>query len=103
MLDLTSKLSAGCRVALGLVTLPDWTYYESPPHYLRPGRNPKVVFRLDRPEFKCEASQWKYTQRPANLPAVRKVVLVFYPLRGGEVHVDNLRLVKFKQPAGKQP
>jgi hypothetical protein len=96
MVDFHSRLPAGCRVAVGLVTMPDWSYVESPPAYVRPGPNGKVIFRLDRPNFKSEESEWKYTHRPPNLDAVRKVVILIYPIRGGTIEVDNLRLAKLK-------
>ena len=96
LIDVRSRLTAGCRMSVGLVTLPDWKYFESPPAYLRPGANPNVTVRLDLPNFKCEESEWKYNQRVRNLDKVRKVILLFYPLRGGTVQVDRLRLAKFK-------
>jgi len=103
MVDVTSKLSAGCRVSVGVVTMPGWKYFEAPPRYIRPGKNPKVVFRLDQPNFKSEDSQWKYNQRVANLSAVRRVVLLIYPIRGGSIRIDNVRLAKLKLIAEPQP
>ncbi|MFO7898181.1 MAG: DUF4159 domain-containing protein [Planctomycetota bacterium] len=102
VLDVDSRLSAGCRIAVGLITMPDWRYFESPPRYLKPGRNANVVFPLGGATFKSEASGWKYNQRVENLSAVRKVVLLIYPIRGGAVRVDDLRLAAFKKknPAG---
>ena len=95
VIDFNSKLTAGCRVAVGLVTMPDWKYVESSPVYLRPGDNPNVVFRLDQPTFKSADSGWKFNQR-AKLSALRKIVLLIYPLRAGVVEVDNVRLATFK-------
>ena len=99
LIDFTSELPAGCRIAVGLVTMPDWQYFESPPAYVRPGANPGVVFRLDRMDFKCEASGWQYNRPVANRSAVRQIVLLVYPICGGTIQVDNIRLAKFNVPA----
>jgi uncharacterized protein DUF4159/von Willebrand factor type A domain-containing protein len=100
LLDITSKMPAGCRVAVGLMTMPDWKYFESPPVYLRPGKNGNMMIRIDQPNFKTEASKWVFNQKVANLNAVRKIVLLIYPIRGGAVEIDNIRLGKLR-PAGK--
>jgi hypothetical protein len=102
VLDVTSRMPAGCRVAIGLITMPGWQYFESPPAYIRPGRNPNVVFRLDQPHFKCEASGWKFNRRVANLDSVRKLVLIVQPLRGGTLEIDNLRAATFRSEPGDE-
>jgi hypothetical protein len=96
VMDVTSRMPAGCRVAVGVITMPDWQYFESPPAYIRPGANPNVVFRLDQPNFKCEASGWKFNRRVANLSAVRKLVLIIQPLRAGKLEIDSLRVATFQ-------
>jgi len=96
LMDITSRMPAGCRVAIGLVTMPDWKYYESSPVFVRPGDNPNVLIRLDQPTFKTEAGEWKYNQKVEGLNAVRKVVVLIYPIRAGAIDFDNLRLGRLK-------
>lgn len=102
LMDFASELPAGCRIAVGLVTMPEWQYFESPPAYVRPGTNRNVVFRLDRPDYKCEASGWQYNRPIANRSAVRQIVILVYPICGGTIHVDNIRLAKFNAPTAAQ-
>ncbi|MFW6163056.1 MAG: hypothetical protein ACODAJ_09825 [Planctomycetota bacterium] len=94
VVDLDNKIDAGTRVALGLSTGKDWTYYESPPNFVEAGEHPSVVFDLTAPKYKTEAQSWEYSMRPGDLDDVRSLYLVFYPLGSGCVVVRRVRLAK---------
>ncbi|MFW6162073.1 MAG: hypothetical protein ACODAJ_04845, partial [Planctomycetota bacterium] len=92
--ELESKLDGGARLSLALITLPGWKYFESRPAFIKPGRN--------RVHFDLHAATWKtgepvpegdseYSRRVRNPQAIRRFVLLLYPLgRQGTVVVDRI-------------
>ena len=92
--ELESKLDTGARLALALITLPGWKYFESRPAFIKPGKQ-TVYFDLKAPTWKTgepvPEGQNEYCRRPENLDAVRRVVLLIYPLkRRGTVVFDKI-------------
>jgi len=98
-LDVDSKLAAKCGLSVAMHTVPGWKYFESPVVVIRPGINKDVVFRLDLPNFKCEASKWLHNRPIANRSDTRKLVLVIHPVVGGSIRINNLRVGAFQAPA----
>jgi hypothetical protein len=92
--DLQSEMNAGARVALGISTGEDWSYYESAPRYIRPGENPAVAFDLQEETFKSARKDWEYEDVPMNLERTQALYLVFYPISGGTVHVGQFKLAR---------
>jgi hypothetical protein len=93
-LNVESEMSAGARLALGISTGEDWTYYESAPRYIRPGENPLVAFDLAKETFKSEQTEWEYKTLPIDLEKTQALYLVFYPISGGTVRVGQLKLAR---------
>lgn len=94
--DLESRLSAGARLSIALVTLPGWKYFESVPAFIKPGRN-RVHFDLKAAAWKTgepvPEGQSEFRRRPLGLDAVRRVVLLLYPIeRTGTVVIDQIEL-----------
>ena len=92
--DVESKLTGGARVALGLVTMPDWKYFESVPAFIKPGRN-RIHFDLSGAAWKTGEAvpegQSEFSRRVSNLDAVRRIVLIIYPIeRQGTVVLDRI-------------
>ena len=94
VIKLNSRMRAGGRMALGISTGENRTYYESAPKYVRPGTNPDVVFDLTAATFKSEGSEWKYEAKVQNLAGVRAIHLVFYPISGGRITITSIELAK---------
>jgi hypothetical protein len=92
--DIESRLEGGARLALALITMPDWKYFESAPTFIKPGRN-RIHFDLRAATWKTgepvPEGQTEYSRRPAHLDAVRRFVLLLYPIeRGGTVVLDQI-------------
>jgi len=93
-IDVESRLEGGARIAIALITMPDWKYFESRPAFVKPGRQ-RVYFDL-------RAATWKtgepvpeggseYSRTPANLQAVRRFVVLLYPVqRTGTIVLDQI-------------
>lgn len=94
VLDVESKMTAGARLAVGLTCGEKHEYFESVPRYVRPGKNPDVVFDLTAASFKSGATQWQYKTKAGGLNHVRAVHLLFYPISSGEAVVRSMKLVK---------
>jgi len=94
VMKLNSRMKAGGRMAVGISTGENGTYFESAPKYIRPGENPDVVFDLTAATFKSEGSGWKYEVKAQNLGNVRAIHLLFYPISGGRVTINNIKLAK---------
>ena len=93
-IDLESRLDGGARLSIALTTMPDWKYYESRPAFLKPGRN-RVHFDLQQATWKTgdpvPDGQSEYCRRPENLDAVRRVVLLLYPIQSqGTIVLDRI-------------
>jgi uncharacterized protein YegL len=92
--EVESRLEGGARLALALITMPDWKYLESRPAFIKPGRN-QVHFDLRAATWKTgepvPEGQSEFSQRPANLQAARRVVLILYPIDSeGTVVFDRI-------------
>jgi len=92
--EVESKLDTGARLALALVTLPGWKYFESRPAFIKPGKQ-TVWFDLRGPTWKTgepvPEGQNEYCRRPENLDAVRRFVVLIYPLeRRGTMVFDKI-------------
>jgi len=94
VLELDSRMQTGTRVAVGLSTGKDWTYYESGARHVAAGESPKVAFDLTAPTFKSRATNWEYRARPGTLDDVRALYILFYPRAAGTVNVRNITLAK---------
>ena len=92
LVDIENRSPALVRVALGLSTLPDWNYFESPPVYIRPGPNPNIVFRLKGRDFKAASTNWEYRAALQNAGEVKKDFFLIYAVRPGTLRFDNIRL-----------
>jgi len=93
-IDIESRLEGGARLALALITMPDWKYFESRPAFIKPGRQ-RVFFDLRAEAWKTgepvPEGQSEYSRRPANLAAVRRFVLLLYPVQqAGSVILDQI-------------
>ena len=81
-------------MAVGLTCGEKHEYFETVPRYIKPGRNPDVVFDLVAASFKCAATKWEYRSKVRGVNDVRAVHLLFYPISSGEVVVRHMKLVK---------
>jgi hypothetical protein len=93
-IDIESRLEGGARLALALITMPDWKYFESRPAFIKPGRQ-RVYFDLRADAWKTgepvPEGQSEYSRRPANLGAVRRFVVLLYPVQqAGTVILDQI-------------
>ena len=92
--EIESRLEGGARVSLALSTMPDWKYFESRPAFLKPGRN-RIYFDLHTPTWKTgdpvPEGQSEHIRKVANPHAVRRVVLLLYPIQPeGTVVLDRI-------------
>ena len=94
LMNITSHLSGGCRVAVGFAGAGSGPYVETAPAYVRPGLNQDVVFDLRQPTFKSGTSKWQHTEAlPGGFRAQNLYILV-YPQQGsGSVELSNVRFV----------
>jgi hypothetical protein len=93
-IDVESRLDGGARLALALITMPDWKYVESRPAFIKPGKQ-RVFFDFRAPTWKTgepvAEGESEYCRRPANLGAVRRFVLLLYPVQQeGTVVFDRI-------------
>lgn len=94
VMDVFSPAPSGIAVAVAFDTGSGWTYYESIQKTLKQGWNKDVTFDLSATNFKCRASDWKYTQALTDKEDVRRVhILVYRPSKMEEqiVYIDNIR------------
>jgi hypothetical protein len=92
--EIESRLEGGARLSLALSTMPDWKYFESRPVFIKPGRN-RVYFDLRAAAWKTgepvPEGQSEHTRKVANPNAVRRVVLLLYPIQSeGTVVLDRI-------------
>lgn len=93
-IEVESRLEGGARLAIALITMPDWRYFESRPAFIKPGRQ-RVWFDLRAPTWKTgepvAEGESEYCRRPANLDAVRRCVILLYPVQpAGTVLLDQI-------------
>lgn len=94
VMDVFSPAPTGIAVAVAFDTGSGWTYYESTQKTMKQGWNKDVTFNLGATNFKCRASDWKYTQALADRDDIRRVhILVHRPSKMEEqiVYIDNIR------------
>jgi len=92
--EIDSRLSSGARLSVALITMPNWAYFESRPAFIKPGRN-RVHFELNTSTWKTgepvPEGQPEFCRRPANLDAVRRFVVLLYPIQPqGTVVFDRI-------------
>lgn len=93
-LQVSSDTQAPLKVSVAFGAAPDWHMYETPVLTLKPGKSQHTLtFRLDRPQFKSESSDWKHTCELPNDGRIGKMMILVegIPAAGGEVHIDNVR------------
>jgi len=82
--DVESRLEGGARLAIALITMPEWKYFESRPAFIKPGRQ-RVFFDLRAPSWKTgqpvAEGESEFSRRPTNLDAVRRFVVLLYPVQ----------------------
>ena len=96
LLDIMSTMPGLVRISLGVFTMPDWQYFESPPAFVKPGLNRDVFFSLQDGNYKCEATEWKHRSKVENRQAVRKLAFLIYPIDAGRITFKGLRAVRRK-------
>lgn len=92
LLDIENRMSAGARVAIAFSVGEEWRYFESPPRYTRPGRN-TLVFDLLGEDYKSEASGWEHGVELAGRNDIRRIYVLVYPIREGEMRLIGVRFV----------
>jgi hypothetical protein len=93
-IEVESRLEGGARLAIALITMPDWKYFESQAAFIKPGRQ-RVFFDLRAATWKTgepvPEGESEYSRRPANLGAVRRFVVLLYPVQpAGTVLLDQI-------------
>ncbi len=95
LVDVTSHLPGGGRVALGFTGVGPVGYIETEAAFIRPGENPNVAFDFGRNTFKTAQTGWQYQ---ASWPAGFQpdtVLLIAYPQEGaGRVDFGNMRAAR---------
>jgi hypothetical protein len=95
LLDVTSHLPGGARVALAFGGTGPVPYLEVLPVFVRPGLNRDVAFDLRQETYKSAATNW---QQRGTWPAdfkVDTVYVVVYPQQGeGKVEISHFRVVR---------
>jgi len=91
--DITSPAD-GLAAALALKTNPGETYQESKPVQLNKGLNRDVRFPLEGNNWKNAQTKWEFTAPPADLKAVRRIMLLLSTGEesSGSFLLDNLRV-----------
>jgi len=95
LMDVYNKEAAGIEVAIGFRTGEGWVYYESEKKQAGKGWTRDISFDLDSPDYKCKASDWKYSVPLAGRENVGEFyVLVYRPVRMAKdtVYIDNIRV-----------
>jgi len=95
LMDVYNKEAAGIEVAIGFRTGEGWVYYESERKQAGKGWTRDISFDLDSPDYKCKASDWKYSVPLAGRENVGEFyVLVYRPVRMAKdtVYIDNIRV-----------
>ncbi len=92
--DVESRLEGGARLAIALITMPEWKYFESRPAFIKPGRQ-RVWFDLKAAAWKTgepvAEGKSEYSRRPANLGSVRRFVVLLYPVQPtGTIVLDQI-------------
>ena len=80
----------GLKLALALVTQPDYAYHETRPADIPAGWN-TVTFRLDGPHMKTAETRWQHEAVLANAQGTERIVLVLYTgkVKECDVYLDR--------------
>lgn len=92
VLDIYTDAATGMGAQVGFDSTGD--YYESQKKILSQGWNKDVTFDLGAKDFKCKASDWKYTAPLADRSDITKVfILITHPkkAKNATVYIDNIR------------
>ncbi|MBI2190544.1 MAG: hypothetical protein HYU36_01000 [Planctomycetes bacterium] len=83
------------RLAVAVVTLPGWVYFESPMVTVSPQKwLAQRRIRLDSDKFKCEESKWEHNATIKNLDRTGQIIfLIYHDVAQGHVFLDNVRFV----------
>lgn len=95
LMDVYNKEAAGIEIAVGFRTGEGWVYYESARKRAGKGWTKDISFDLNSPDYKCKASDWKYSVPLAGKESVGEFyVLVYRPVRmaSDTVYIDNIRI-----------
>lgn len=95
LMDVYNKEAAGIEVAIGFRTGEGWVYYESARKQAGKGWTRDISFDLGSPDYKCKASDWKYSAPLAGRENVGEFyVLVYRPVKMAKdtVYIDNIRI-----------
>jgi len=93
VVDVTSRLTGGARVALAFSGTGPVPYVETAPVFVLPGLNRDVTFDLGLQTFRSAATNWQPTGAFPQDLQISAVHLVVYPQQGsGRVEFGNLRL-----------
>ena len=95
LVDVYNKEAAGIEIAIGVRTGEGWVYYESPRRQAGKGWTKDISFDLGSPDYKCKASDWKYSAPLAGKENVGEFyVLVYRPVKMSKdiVYIDNIRI-----------
>ena len=94
--DIDNKSPALVRVAIAIVTMPGWRYFESQPAFIKPGRNRNVLFHFFTKGFKSEDTDWEYRAGIDGLDSVKKIIFLPYSIKPGRLTFDNLRFSRVR-------
>ena len=102
VLDLTQKttLSLDCynegnplEMSFAACTGRSYVFFEAPAKRVKGGWQRGVTFSLEEAHFKCEASNWLYTETIAQRELTLSLFLLFYGReKAGTFYIDNIRL-----------
>ncbi|MFA5164536.1 MAG: hypothetical protein WC481_03090 [Candidatus Omnitrophota bacterium] len=95
LIDVYNKEAAGIEIAIGFRTGEGWVYYESARKQAGKGWTKDISFDLNSPDYKCKASDWKYSVPLAGKGSVGEFyVLVYRPVKMAKdtVYIDNIRI-----------
>jgi len=90
VVDVENCLQCGAQLAIGLVV--GGVYHETPPFYLKPGRN-TAFFRMSAKTFKTEETEWQYRASPGVPMVVDRLTVLIYSPAPGRIVLDNLMAV----------
>ena len=93
VLDVDNRLSCGARIALAVFCGDDYTYYESKPFFVKPGKN-SAVFSLSDKYFKSETTEWKYSTKVSTETITDKLSFLVYSPLSGRIELRNLRVIR---------
>ena len=91
-LDIYTDAPSGVSVAVAFDSSGE--YYEAPNKLLNQGWNKDIKFDMGAKDFKCKASDWKFSVPIADRSDISKVfVIIQHPkkMKAATVYIDNVR------------